>query len=528
MSENNRRDSTHTETSKAGENAGSAGSERRDENVGSAGSERRDENVAAASNERRAETPDPGEETTTKGAPSVQNRQDSMDGQSLSPAGDLTVSASEQRDEIAASAQSTTTPHRGEHVPATGPFVTPEVDLPVMTSDDGSAAALAVSKPELVIGLFPSADALMAAIVGARKRKLRTLEAYTPYPIHGIDEVLGLRRSPLGGMVMVMGILGALTALGFQYWVSAVDYPIVTGGKPPWSWEAFVPIMFEVTVLFATFTAGLGMLFLLNKLPFFGHPVLGSKSMPAITRDQFALSVEARGDTDEPFDAKRIESDLRELGAVSVETVLSPPKQPIFTSQFILRALGGIAVACATAGFLMYWLVKLFPVLPPMSHMLDQPRLNPQQPSRFWKDGHGMRLPAQGSVARGHIPLGTFSQDQAATLVNPLPRTPETLALGKRKFTERCAVCHGALADGKGPLTSAYGASPANLQSKQFLDYADGQIYWVITNGKNAMPSHAADLDPDQRWAVVHYVRALQRAQHANDADLDRLDGKAP
>ena len=92
--------------------------------------------------------------------------------------------------------------------------------------------------------------------------------------MHGLDRALGLRRSPLGGMVMVMGILGALTALLFQWWVSAVDYPLVTGGKAPSSWQAFVPIMFEVTVLFATFTAGLGMLLLLNRLPFFGHPVL--------------------------------------------------------------------------------------------------------------------------------------------------------------------------------------------------------------------------------------------------------------
>ena len=125
-----------------------------------------------------------------------------------------------------------------------------------------------------VLGLFDSADALMNAIPAVRARGLGRLEAYTPYPIHGIDDALGLRRSPLGGMVLVMGILGALTALGFECWMSAVDYPIVTGGKPLFSWQAFVPIMFEVTVLFATFTAGLGMLLLLNRLPFFGHPVL--------------------------------------------------------------------------------------------------------------------------------------------------------------------------------------------------------------------------------------------------------------
>jgi len=155
-----------------------------------------------------------------------------------------------------------------------------------------------------------------------------------------------------------------------------------------------------------------------------------------------------------------------------------------------------------------------------MSHMLDQPRLDPQGSSKFFKDGHGMRQPVAGTVARGYLPLGLATQDEAANLLNPLPRTDQVLAVGKQKFTERCAVCHGSLATGVGSLTAAYGAKPANLQSQQIRDYPDGKIYWVIVNGKNAMPSHAADLNVDQRWAVVHYVRALQRAQNAHDDDV--------
>jgi mono/diheme cytochrome c family protein len=373
----------------------------------------------------------------------------------------------------------------------------------------------------MVIGLFDSPDALMRAIGSLRAKGIRHLEAYTPYPIHGIDDALGLKRSPLGAMVMVMGIIGALTALGFQFWISAIDYPIVTGGKPPWSWEAFVPIMFEVTVLFATFTAGLGMLFLLNRLPFFGHPVINSKSMARITRDQYALAVErdeATGTTLDTFAAKEA---FQAVGAISIETVPSPAKAPIFTSEFILRSLGAIVSACLVAALLMYWTIKLFPELPPMSHMLEQPKLLPQQSSKFFRDGHGMRLPPKGTVARGYLGLGSVSQNDAASLVNPLPRNLESLEIGKRKFTERCAVCHGALANGVASLTAAYGGKPANLQSEQFRKYTDGQIYWVIVNGKNAMPSHAADLSPDQRWAVVHYVRALQRAQDAKDSDLN-------
>ncbi len=367
-----------------------------------------------------------------------------------------------------------------------------------------------------VIGLFSSPDSLLKAIHHVKAHKLGRLETYTPYPVHGIDEALDLRRSPLGGMVLVMGILGAVTALGFQYWISAVDYPIITGGKPPWSWEAFVPIMFEVMVLFATFTAGLGMLLLLNKLPFFGHPLLGSKAIRSITRDRFALAVEA----DPDLDVEAARNALIESGATEIEVLPAPDRAPFLTSDFILRTLGGILAACLVSGFVMYWAIKLFPVLPPMSDMQDQPRLGAQQGSAFFKDGRGMRMPVQGTVARGHLPSATGTQDEAAALPNPLPRTKEVFAQGKAAFTDRCAVCHGPVGNGVGSLTAAYGAKPANLQSQQFRDYADGQIYWTIVNGKNAMPSQAADLTEDQRWAVVHYVRALQRAQNAKDEDL--------
>jgi mono/diheme cytochrome c family protein len=373
-----------------------------------------------------------------------------------------------------------------------------------------------------VLGLFDSADALMHAIPAVRARGLGRLEAYTPYPIHGMDEALGLRRSPLGGMVLVMGILGALTALGFQFWISAIDYPLVTGGKAPGSWEAFVPVMFEVTVLFATFTAGLGMLLLLNRLPFFGHPVLASKAIKGITRDRFALSVEADAG---PLDAAAAREALSAAGASQIEVLPDVDRRPFLTSDYVLRTLGGVFAACVVSGFLMYGAVKLFPVLPPMVHMLDQPRLNPQKADTFFKDGHGMQMPPAGTVARGYLPLAVASQEEAAALPNPLPRTREAFAVGREAYRRRCAVCHGPLGNGIGSLTAAYLAKPANLQARQFLAYEDGKIYWAIVMGKNAMPSHAADMSETERWAVVHYVRALQRAQNAKDEDL-KVEGQ--
>ena len=368
-----------------------------------------------------------------------------------------------------------------------------------------------------VLGIFDTPNSLMAAIPKLRATKLGTVEAYTPYPIHGIDDALGLRKSPLGGMVLVMGILGALTAFGFEYWISAVDYPIITGGKAAGSWEAFIPILFEVTVLFATFTAGLGMLLLLNKLPFFGHPVLSAKAITSITRDRYVLALEAES---EAFDSQAAVAALQAAGATDIEVLPAPDRSPFLTSDYILRTLGGIFVACLVAGLGIFTLTKWFPLLRPMVNMQDQPRLNAQKPSSFFKDGHGMQRPVAGTVARGHLPTATGKQEEAASLVNPLPRTKEVFEVGRKAYHNRCEVCHGAIGNGVGSLTAAYGGKPANLQAQQFRDYPDGKIYWAIVNGKNAMPSHAADLTDAQRWSVVHYVRALQRAQNAKDEDL--------
>jgi mono/diheme cytochrome c family protein len=366
-----------------------------------------------------------------------------------------------------------------------------------------------------VLGLFDSAQELLDAIPKVRARKLGRVEAYTPYPVHGIDAALGLRHSPLAGMVMVAGMIGAITALLFQWWTSAVDYPIVVGGKALFSWQAFVPIMFEVTVLFATFTAGLGMLLLLNRLPFFSHPLLTSKAIAAVTRDKFGLAIEAEG---EAFDVEAAEAALAAAGAAALEVL--PVQRELLPLQFMTRSAMGIVVSCVVAGYAMYWVIKLFPVLPPMVHMEDQPKLNPQKASAFFKDGHGMQLPVDGTVARGYLPYLIATQEEAARLANPLPRTHRVLQEGRTVFNQHCAVCHGLLGTGTPTLTSAYGAKPANLQAQTIRDYPDGEIYHVIMKGKNAMPSYAADLTDEERWAVVHYVRVLQRAQNARDEDF--------
>lgn len=369
-----------------------------------------------------------------------------------------------------------------------------------------------------VVGVFDTPHLLLKAIPEIRKRVDAPLEAYTPYPIEGIDRLLGLRKSPIGGMTLAMGVLGAIAALAFQLWTSGRDYPQLTAGKPFLSWEAFVPIMFEVTVLFATFTAGLGMLLLLNRLPMFQHPMLRARSMKLITRDKFALSVSLQERAPNPEVVSRL---LLDQGAALVEVVDQPDPPGAPSPHALARIAGAIAICCVVAGALTYWAIKLFPIAPPMVHMLDQPRLDPQRHSSWFRDGFGMRMPVPETVARGSVP--TLLRDRIADgLVNPTPRSAAILRQGKRAFDNYCTVCHGALGNGAGSLTAAYGAKPANLVAQGMVERDDGSIYHAIIAGKNAMPSYAADLSDDERWATVHYVRVLQRAMNARDEDIPR------
>jgi hypothetical protein len=368
-----------------------------------------------------------------------------------------------------------------------------------------------------VLGLFDSAQLLMQAIPSVKAKVTARLEAYTPFPVHGIEAALGLRKSPIAGMVLVMGIIGAISALAFQLWTSGWDYPLMTAGKPYFSWEAFIPITFELTVLFATFTAGLGMLFLLSRLPFFRHPMLRSGSMPLITRDKFALAVESSG---ESMDADAIAAVLKQAGARSVEVIEATAPIGPLSPKFLMIVLFMIAAGSGVAGYLTYWAIKFFPVTVPMVHMLEQPKLDPQRSDLFFKDGFGMRMPVPGTVIRGALPYEITNEDRAGILVNPLPRTEKVLNQGKQAYTNYCSVCHGILGNGATTLTAAYGAKPANLVARSSIELADGKMYHVIMTGKNAMPSYSPDMTENERWAAVHYVRVLQRAMNAKDSDI--------
>jgi len=145
---------------------------------------------------------------------------------------------------------------------------------------------------------FSDPTALVAATRHAHEAGYRHLDAYTPFPIEELSEALGLHRNLLPPIVLAGGITGLLSGLGLQYWTSVIDYPINVGGRPLFSLPSFVPVTFELTILFAAFAAVFGML-ALNGLPMPHHPVFGAPRFALASRDRFFLCIEA---TDPRFD----------------------------------------------------------------------------------------------------------------------------------------------------------------------------------------------------------------------------------
>ena len=159
-----------------------------------------------------------------------------------------------------------------------------------------------MKQPEGLFALmaeFPSPRTLRRAIRRTRESGYKVIEAYTPYPMEEITEELGHHHSKLPLIVLIGGIVGAITGFGFQYWVSVISYPLNIGGRPLNSWPAFVPVTFETTILFAALSAVLGML-ALNGLPMPYHPVFNVRRFKLASRDRYFLAIAA---SDPQFEA---------------------------------------------------------------------------------------------------------------------------------------------------------------------------------------------------------------------------------
>ncbi len=168
-----------------------------------------------------------------------------------------------------------------------------------------------------VLAEFDSASQLYHACEKVRDAGYTNWDSYTPFPVHNLDKAMGLKATKVSWVALVAGLTGVSLAMLLQWWVSVKAYPVIISGKPLFSWPAFIPVCFELMVLFAALGAVLSM-FHFNRLPRLHHPLFSSERFEKVTDNKFFIAIEA---TDPKFDLEGSTTLLREVGATHTEVV---------------------------------------------------------------------------------------------------------------------------------------------------------------------------------------------------------------
>lgn len=175
---------------------------------------------------------------------------------------------------------------------------------------------MATNSAHGAVAYFTTSQAILEAAKAARGKGFHAVETYTPFPVHGLDEALGLKPSIVPWATFIGGLTGFCVALHLQVWTSAFDWPINVGGKPMISGPAFIPILFELTVLLGGLSTA-GFMFFLNGLP----NLRPNPFDPRTTDDRFALYIPFQG---QKGSASEVESFLNTLHAEKVSLVAEP------------------------------------------------------------------------------------------------------------------------------------------------------------------------------------------------------------
>ena len=176
---------------------------------------------------------------------------------------------------------------------------------------------MAKSKIWGAVAQFENPARLVEGVEKVRAAGYSNVEAYSPYPIHGMERVLGLAGSKVPWFTLCGGISGLSLAVWLQWWSGSVEYPVIIGGKPLFAVEPSIPIMFELTVLLSALMTMVGML-ILNRLPKPYHPLDKYPPFRRVTDDKFFISIESE---DPKFDAESVQAILSEAGGTNVALV---------------------------------------------------------------------------------------------------------------------------------------------------------------------------------------------------------------
>jgi hypothetical protein len=371
-----------------------------------------------------------------------------------------------------------------------------------------------------ITALFETPDDIMVAAAEVSNLGYKKFDVNTPYPIHGMDDAMKLKPTKLGLVVFVLAAMGTIGSLLMIGYMMGIDYQINIGGKPFFSLPPSIPITFELTVLFGAIASIIFALFLFNKLPWVNNPLMDTEYMKRVSSDRYGILIRSN---DEKFNPDEVVKLFEVLGSKDInhvyqyETEESEIKTPIFNVKFVLIL---ILVAFVTS-ISTYLIENKVTYMLPFDWMWEQSKLNPQKTTNLFNDGYGMRTPVNGTVPRDNIPYMYKGMPDSLVkfMSNPLPVTQSILEKGKLKFNTYCSPCHGYFAKGDSRLNGQF-PNPPSLHSDKVRNWKDGNIFHVIVNGQNVMPSYAKQILSDDIWAIIHYIRVLQRSQNATDADM--------
>ncbi|ACY14952.1 quinol:electron acceptor oxidoreductase subunit ActD [Haliangium ochraceum] len=422
-------------------------------------------------------------------------------------------------------------------------------DVPVREPEAGEAAAAGAGDAgpgqpdedeadgELygLLAEFDSPGALIAAATKVRDAGYQNWDCYSPFPVHGLDPAMGIKRTILPWIVFAVGLCGLGGGLLLQFWTNAVDWPWIVSGKPFFSLPANIPITFEATILLSVFASFFGM-WGLNKLPQPWHPFFKKERFLRATDDRFFIGIEA---ADKSFQRGKTQALLETSGALAVETCYVS-RDPA-TRKVPRPVMAFIIISCVAALIPFALVAKArathssTPRVHVWSDMDFQPKGLTQTASVVFANGRTSRQPVAGTVALGQLDTDDlFFKGLANNAWSPvfppqMPMNAATLERGRERFGIYCQPCHGASGDGNGMIhqrslqlgRSVRGwVQPTNLHQSSVVRQPHGQLFNTITNGIRNMPGYAAQIPPADRWAIVLYVRALQRSQNASIDDV--------
>ncbi|MFC2085399.1 quinol:electron acceptor oxidoreductase subunit ActD [Bacteroidota bacterium] len=369
-------------------------------------------------------------------------------------------------------------------------------------------------------GLFDQPDEIINAVNIITDKGYKKFDVNSPYPLHGMDKAMKLPPSKLGYAALIFGLSGTFFALFIMFWMSVIDYPLIIGGKPFFAFPAYVPIMFEVTVLSASIATVLTMIIVYFKFPNISHPWQGTEYIKKISSDMFGISIQA---DDEIFNSNSVIKLLNELGAKDISPVYYSSEVIEVKSELLnYKFIGLLLIIAVITSASTYFTLNKLVYLAPLNWMEKQEKYLPQQRSSIFPDGLSMRKPVQGTIARGQI-LYNFKDDpnEAERLLkNPLIPTASNVSLGKEKYNIFCSPCHGYFGKGKSRLKGKF-PNPPSLHSEKSRNWTDGRLFHIISEGQNVMPSYSSQLNRNERWSIILYMRVLQRAFNAKETDLE-------